>query len=60
MMPLLDQSHSGHDKHLCTLVGKGIPLDEYKKLVKDGKYLCKICGRVANSDVNLCGPTTLD
>ncbi|MHA2297584.1 MAG: hypothetical protein ACXAEU_04095 [Candidatus Hodarchaeales archaeon] len=59
-MPLLDNDHENHENHLCTQVGKGTPMDEYKKLVKDGNFVCKICGRVAGKKGNLCDPVTLD
>jgi len=28
--------------------------EDYKKLVKNAQYVCKLCGRVAASDRNLC------
>ncbi len=49
--------HPGHDKHLCYLSNLGFQISnpkEYKALVKDGKFLCKNCGRVAASEKNLC------
>ncbi len=49
--------HPGHGKHLCYLNNMGMQLSEpvqYKKLVKDGQFMCKICGRVAANKVNLC------
>ena len=49
-------------KNLCECVKKGLPKDnpkEYKKLVQDGKFFCKKCGRVANKDKNLCKPESL-
>jgi hypothetical protein len=54
--------HTGHDKHLCFLHNMGYVnsnLDKYKKLVKDGKYVCKACGRVAVEEKNLCVPEKL-
>jgi hypothetical protein len=32
---------------------------QYKALVKGAKYICKICGRVAVSDKNLCKPVAM-
>jgi hypothetical protein len=49
--------HSNHAKHLCYLNNLGYQISnpkEYKALVKNGKFLCKVCGRVAASDKNLC------
>jgi len=54
--------HPGHDKHLCWLTGQGFHVnkqDQYKKLVKDGKFMCKGCGRVAAKAENLCDPVEL-
>ena len=54
--------HPGHDKHLCYLNNIGFQLSnekEYKEMVKDAKYLCKVCGRVAANKENLCKPTKL-
>ncbi|MFH1370761.1 MAG: hypothetical protein ABII09_05690 [Planctomycetota bacterium] len=54
--------HAGHDKHLCYLNNLGFQISnpkEYKTLVKNAKFLCKICGRVAASDKNLCKPAAL-
>ncbi len=51
--------HEGHDKHLCTLVEKGVHKDspaEYAGLVKKGKLMCTGCGRVAKSADSLCAP----
>ncbi len=49
--------HPGHNKHLCYLNNLEFLISnpkEYKALVKDGKFLCKNCGRVAVSEKNLC------
>jgi hypothetical protein len=54
--------HGGHQHHLCYLHNVGFvkeELEDYKKLVKDGKFVCKSCGRVAASDKNLCAPEKL-
>ena len=54
--------HNGHDKHLCYLTNIGFQFSEpktYKSLVKDGRYYCRICGRVALDDKNLCKPAKL-
>jgi len=52
----------GHDKHLCYLNNLGFQISnpkDYKELVRDGKFVCKICGRVAAKEVNLCKPAAL-
>ncbi len=49
--------HLEHDKHLCYLNNLGFQISnpkEYKALVKNGEYLCKVCGRVAAKEKNLC------
>jgi len=54
--------HSDHDKHLCYLNNLGFQISnpkQYKALVKDAKYICKICGRAAVSEKNLCKPVAL-
>lgn len=54
--------HPGHAKHLCYLNNIGFQLSEpkeYKSLVKNGEHLCKICGRVAVDEKNLCKPVKL-
>jgi hypothetical protein len=54
--------HAGHNKHLCYLNNLGYQLSnpkEYKALVKGAKFVCKICGRVAASEKNLCKPMAL-
>ena len=33
--------------------------DEYKKLVRKGKHVCRRCGRVARKEKNLCKPEPL-
>jgi len=53
--------HIGHSNHLCDMVEKGqVSFAQIKSLVKDPNYICKKCGRVANSSDNLCEPTALN
>jgi hypothetical protein len=58
-MPLFDKPHVNHEKHLCSMVASGATIDEYKNLVKDPKYLCRGCGRLANKSENLCDPVEI-
>ena len=54
--------HEGHEEHLCYLQNIGFLLknwEEYKNLVRDGRYVCKACGRVAVKAENLCAPERL-
>jgi len=44
---------------LCFIgdIGKEkLTLENYKKLVKEPKFICKGCGRAAANDSNLCAP----
>jgi hypothetical protein len=54
--------HPGHDKHLCFLANlrfQDTNPDDYKSLVRDGRFYCTQCGRVAASEKNLCKPASL-
>ena len=52
--------HLGHANHLCHLVeSTGISIEEYRPLVKNAKFLCRKCGRVAANAENLCEPVPL-
>jgi hypothetical protein len=58
-MKKLDMPHSMHDDHLCYLVNMGYldsNLPDYKARVKDAKFICKTCGRTADSKESLCKP----
>ena len=49
--------HPGHNKHLCYLTNLHFHRTnwlEYKKLVQDSKYVCKLCGRCAADRDRLC------
>jgi hypothetical protein len=53
--------HVGHKHHLCAMADSGdVSLEQMKDLVRNSKYLCKRCGRVAKNSDNLCEPVTLD
>jgi len=58
-MAEIKMPHQAHEEHLCLLQNVGYlksNLQDYKKLVKDGKYVCQGCGRVAANEKNLCAP----
>ena len=51
-----------HSKHLCKLTSEGTHKNnptEYAGLVKDPKFVCKSCGRVAGGKEYLCDPVLL-
>ena len=48
-----------HTGHLCVLVSQK-RFDEVRKLVRNPRYICFNCGRVADSDKNLCNPMPLE
>ncbi|WP_455363645.1 hypothetical protein [[Eubacterium] cellulosolvens] len=58
-MPLYEKRHSNHEKHLCSMVTWGAALSEYKELVKNPKFICMECGRLAAKEENLCEPIPL-
>ncbi len=47
-----------HAGHLCVLVSEG-KLEDVKTLVKAPAFICFNCGRVADSEQNLCNPMPL-
>lgn len=63
--------HPGHEEHLCFLENIGYlrsqellemgvdTIDQYKKLVKGARFLCRKCGRAAVKAQNLCEPERL-
>jgi len=48
-----------HDGDICVLASKGL-FEEIKILTKKPKHICFNCGRVADSEKNLCNPMPLD
>ena len=51
--------HLGHVNHLCDMAKRGVDLNTYKELVRDPKFICRKCGRVAAKEENLCEPVPL-
>jgi len=50
---------SDHQGHLCVLASAA-QFEKIKELVKDPKFICFNCGRVADSAGNLCNPMPVD
>jgi len=50
------------EKTLCELKKDYLKenLKEYKKLVRDARFVCKKCGRAAKDEESLCKPVSLD
>ncbi len=57
--PLIDHNEADHDKHLCALAATR-QMKTLARLARDGKYLCRACGRVAAKAENLCDPVKLE
>lgn len=61
-MKKVKMPHDGHEMHLCYLANLGYQAqntDLYKSLVREPRYICKACGRVAVEKINLCKPSKL-
>ena len=54
--------HPHHEQHLCYLSETGY-LEQFpeawRELVREGRYLCRACGRVAAGKDSLCVPERL-
>ena len=48
-----------HKGHLCVLVSEK-RFEEIMDLVKEPKFMCFNCGRVADSKSNLCNPMPME
>jgi hypothetical protein len=51
-----------HHQHLCYVVSQGFHLTDeqrYKDIVRDPRFACEHCGRVAKKAQNLCEPYDL-
>ena len=52
--------HIGHKHHLCAMAESGeVTVEQMKELIRDAKFMCKICGRSAANSDNLCEPEPL-
>ena len=47
-----------HSGHLCVLASND-RFEEIKQLARNPKYICFNCGRVADSDKNVCNPMSI-
>jgi hypothetical protein len=52
--------HIGHRHHLCSMAEAGeVSLEQIKDLVRNPKFICKVCARTAANSDNLCEPVPL-
>jgi hypothetical protein len=61
-MIAIKMPHTKHENHLCYLHNIGYvqaDLEGYKKMVREGQFVCATCGRVARDAENLCVPQKL-
>ncbi len=56
---IMTHDDANHANHLCAVHKANGVSEAYKALVKDGKYVCKGCGRVAADEKSLCAPEPL-
>jgi len=49
----LQKTHTGHKKHLCSLVGQR-KMDDVASLALNARYICNVCGRASSEKVNVC------
>ncbi len=48
-----------HQGHLCVLASNGL-FDKIKEITRNPQFICFNCGRVADSESNLCNPMPLN
>jgi len=48
-----------HKGHMC-LLASGEKFDQMKELVKNPRFMCFNCGRVADCEKNLCNPMPME
>ena len=71
MAIIIKMPHPDHEEHLCFLENIGYlrspellemgvdRREEFKRLVRNPRFFCKKCGRVATFEKNLCEPERL-
>jgi hypothetical protein len=60
ILEVKNQLKPGHEKHLCKMiVGDQANIEDIKPLVRNAKFICSSCGRVAAKAENLCNPIPL-
>lgn len=56
-----DNCKGDHSNHICQLiVSRNKDINEISGLVKNPRFICFNCARVAESPDNLCNPMPLD
>ncbi|MDP8218330.1 MAG: hypothetical protein P9M03_06365 [Candidatus Theseobacter exili] len=48
-----------HSGHLCVLASQE-KFEKIKELTRNPEYICFNCGKVSNSDKNICNPMPLN
>ncbi|MDF1526551.1 MAG: hypothetical protein RRA15_04830 [bacterium] len=52
-------SDSCHEEnHMCKIVIRQ-EFDRVREIVRDSEYYCKLCGRAAHNEANLCKPARI-
>ena len=52
------KQEKGHEGHLCVLASES-RFEDIKAVVKNPRFICFNCGRVADAERNLCNPMPL-
>lgn len=51
--------HQGHEVHLCKIWSDTYDIDVVRDIVRNPNFICKVCGRVAANEENICDPAPL-
>jgi hypothetical protein len=51
--------HHGHEVHLCKIWADTYDIDVIKDKVRNPNFICRVCGRVAAIEKNICDPAPL-
>lgn len=52
-------THQGHEVHLCKIWSDTYDIDVVNDIVRNPNFICKVCGRVAANEENICDPAPL-